>query len=53
MRRLLITGSWFWDDWITVRYALAAEWALHSGDLVLVSGNCPPRRDGTPGADSA
>lgn len=25
MRRLLITGSRFWDDWITVRYALAAR----------------------------
>lgn len=51
MKRLLITGSRMWDDWFIPYYALAAEWYLTKGLAVLVSGNCPPRMDGTPGAD--
>lgn len=50
-RRLLITGSRMWSDWTVPYYALAAEWALHQGQIELVSGNCPPRRNGPPGAD--
>lgn len=50
-RRLLITGSRMWSDWTVPYYALAAEWALYAGQLILVSGNCPPRRNGPPGAD--
>jgi hypothetical protein len=51
MRRLLITGSRWWDNWIIPHYALAAEWMVTGGQAVLVSGNCPRRPDGTPGAD--
>lgn len=49
--RLLITGSRWWADWSIPYYALAAEWVATSGAAVLVSGACPPRPDGTPGAD--
>ena len=51
IRRLLITGSRWWADWTIPYYALAAEWVATGGSAVLVSGACPPRQDGTPGAD--
>ena len=50
-RRLLITGSRFWTDWSIPHYALAAEWYTHGPTTILVSGNCPPRPNGVPGAD--
>lgn len=50
-KRLLITGSRMWDDWAVIYYALAAEWTLYGSEVELVSGNCPPRRNGPPGAD--
>jgi hypothetical protein len=49
--RLLITGSRWWRDWFVPYHALAAEYWQTNGQAVLVSGTCPPRRDGTPGAD--
>jgi hypothetical protein len=49
--RLLITGSRMWTDWNIIGHALAAEWLATDGRAILVSGNCPPRPDGTPGAD--
>lgn len=51
MRRLLITGSRWWNNWAIPQFALSAEWLVTNGTAVLVSGNCPPRPDGTPGAD--
>jgi hypothetical protein len=51
MIRILITGSRWWNDWAVPYYALAAEWHLTGGKAILVSGHCPPRADGTPGAD--
>jgi hypothetical protein len=51
VRRLLITGSRWWADWTVPHYALAAEWHTYGPYTVLVSGACPPRDDGTPGAD--
>lgn len=50
-RRLLITGSRFWNDWDIPHHALAAEWHTYGPSVILVSGNCPPRDDATPGAD--
>lgn len=52
-RRLLITGSRMWDQWDIIYHALAAEWVSFDVKPILVSGNCPPRRDenNTPGAD--
>jgi hypothetical protein len=49
--RLLITGSRWWADWSIPYYALAAEWIATGGLAILVSGACPPRPDGTLGAD--
>lgn len=51
VRRLLITGSRWWADWYIPQAALSAEWATYGPQTVLVSGACPPRPDGTPGAD--
>ncbi len=55
--RMLVTGSRYMDDAPLVFRELAREWRGHATPdgalppLTVVHGACPPRKDGTPGAD--
>jgi hypothetical protein len=41
-----------WVNWDIIYHALSAEWlSFPARSVTLVSGNCPPRRSGEPGAD--
>lgn len=55
--RMIVTGSRHLHDAPLVFRELAREWRQHAGPdgdlppLVVIHGGCPPRKDGTPGAD--
>ncbi|TDB90944.1 DUF2493 domain-containing protein [Actinomadura sp. KC216] len=49
--KLIVTGSRYWKDEVFIWKALDVFIGHYVGPVTLVHGDCPPREDGTKGAD--